>query len=178
MSVRIMSTAVAIFVSAVANPVFAQHPAMPAGMTHEEHVRQMQKDADLKQRGDAAMGFDQGKTTHHFRLTADGGAIEVEANDPADGASREQIRGHLRAIAAAFADGNFDAPVATHDEVPTGVSALQRLKAVVTFSFEEAPSGARVRIRTSNREARQAIHEFLRYQIREHRTGDPLTIGT
>ena len=25
-----------------------QHPGMPAGMTHEEHMKQMQKDAELK----------------------------------------------------------------------------------------------------------------------------------
>ena len=83
---------------------------------------------------------------------------------------------HLRAIATEFANGVFDAPVATHDEAPTGVSTLRRLKAAVVYSFEEAPSGARVSIRTTNRKAREAIHEFLRYQIREHRTGDPLTI--
>ena len=39
-----------------------QHPSMPAGMSHEEHQKQMQKDADLKRRGEAAMGFDQDKT--------------------------------------------------------------------------------------------------------------------
>src|SRR5205085_7213599 len=30
---------------------------------------------------DEGMGFSQAKTTHHFRLTADGGVISVEAND-------------------------------------------------------------------------------------------------
>jgi hypothetical protein len=34
----------------------AQHPAMPAGMSHEEHRKQMARDAELKKRGDAAMG--------------------------------------------------------------------------------------------------------------------------
>jgi hypothetical protein len=32
-------------------------------------------------------------------------------------------------------------------------------------------------IATSHRKARGAIHEFLRYQIREHATGDSLTVG-
>jgi hypothetical protein len=177
MSIRIISVAVVIFGSAMADAVFVQHPAVPVGMTHEEHLEQMQKDADLKRRRDAAMGFDLDQITHRFGLTPTGGAIEVEANDPTDAVSREQIRVHLRAIATGFASGVFDAPVATHDEVPTGVAVLQRLKALVTYSYEEAPSGARVSIRTTNREAREAIHEFLRYQIREHRTGDPLTIG-
>jgi hypothetical protein len=34
-------------------------------------------------------------------------------------------------------------------------------------------SGGRVRIHTSNARAVQAIHEFLRFQITEHQTGDP-----
>jgi hypothetical protein len=33
-----------------------------------------------------------------------------------------------------------------------------------------------VRIATSNAEALDAVHAFLRYQITEHKTGDPLTL--
>lgn len=40
----------------------AQHPAMPAGMSHEEHLRHIKKDDELKQRGGPAMGFDKDKT--------------------------------------------------------------------------------------------------------------------
>jgi len=36
----------------------------------------------VNQHGDQVMGFSHEKTTHHFRLYADGGAIEVTANDP------------------------------------------------------------------------------------------------
>jgi hypothetical protein len=54
-----------------------QHPTMPQGMSHEEHLKQMEKDKALKKRGTDAMGFDQEATTHHFKLTPKGGAIEV-----------------------------------------------------------------------------------------------------
>ena len=37
--------------------------------------------------------------------------------------------------------------------------------------------GGRVRLRTSNPEALAAIHEFLRFQIEEHRTGDPVEVN-
>src|SRR5471030_1607559 len=77
----------------------AQHPAMPPGMTHEEHLAQMKKDAEMKQRGAEAMGFDQETTTHHFRLTTTGGVIEVSALAPGDTAGRDQIRAHLKEIA-------------------------------------------------------------------------------
>lgn len=63
------------FLTTIAGPVGAQHQAMPPGLTHEEHLAQLQKDAELKKRGAAAMGFDQDKTTHHFILAADGGSI-------------------------------------------------------------------------------------------------------
>src|ERR1051325_10910151 len=80
----------------------AQHPAMPQGMTHEDYLAQMQKDADLKRRGAAVMGFDQDRTTHHFRLTPTGGAIEVTVNDPHDDALRQEIREHLKTITDDF----------------------------------------------------------------------------
>ncbi len=155
----------------------AQHPAMPAGMTHEQHLEQIQKEADLNKRGTAAMGFDQGVTTHHFRLTADGGSIDVTINDPSDTRSLAQIRSHLTDIATQFANGDFSGPFATHAEVPPGVSTLQERKDSIRYRYEDMRHGGRVVIATSDAKARTAIHEFLRYQIREHATGDSLTVG-
>src|SRR5258706_5405262 len=110
--------ALAVVLCCTASPAFAQHPTMPAGVTHEEHQAQIQKDAELKTRGAAAMGFDQDKTTHHFKLFGTGGAIEVVANDAADQGTVAQIRTHLTEIATEFARGDFGKPVATHAELP------------------------------------------------------------
>jgi hypothetical protein len=126
----------------------------------------------VDQRGDHVMGFSHEKTTHHFRLFADGGAIEVTANDPKDTDSRDQIRMHLSHIARMFAEGNFQAPMLIHDRVPPGVQVLQRLKAEVRYRYEEIDGGGRIRIVTRNPEALPALHEFLRFQIADHRTGD------
>jgi hypothetical protein len=153
-----------------------QHPTMPPGMTHEEHLRELQKDAELKRRGAAAMGFDQDSTTHHFRLTAKGGAIEVTLKDPLDAAGLEQIRSHLREITGQFAAGDFATPLATHGEVPPGVSMMQDRKTAIAYAYEDITVGGRVRIVTADATALEAVHDFLRYQIREHATGDPLTI--
>jgi len=144
--------------------------AMPPGVSHEEHQRQMQK------RGAATMGFDQDTTVHRFLLSSDGGAIEVRAKDPADTATCEQIRRHLHEIAGAFAGGDFSKPFITHAEMPPGVAVMQQRKAAIRYAFEELPSGGRVRITTHDATAQQAIHEFLRYQIREHGTGDPTKV--
>jgi hypothetical protein len=43
--------------------------------------------------------------------------------------------------------------------------------------YLETPGGGRVDIVTTDREALSALHEFLRYQIAEHRTADPLTVN-
>ncbi|MFN7981718.1 MAG: class I SAM-dependent methyltransferase [Vicinamibacterales bacterium] len=152
----------------------AQHTAMPAGMTHEEHMAQMKKDAEMKQHGNMAMGFDQDKTTHHFLMTAEGGSIAVDANDASDQASRDQIRTHLKEIAVAFGQGDFGKPLETHSEFPPGVPVMQRLQKDISYTYQETPHGGIVRMVTANAEARAAIHEFLTYQITEHKTGDPL----
>jgi hypothetical protein len=130
--------------------------------------------AEMDRRGDQAMGFSQAKTTHHFLLKRDGGAIEVEANETADQESRGRIRQHLAHIAQMFSEGDFNTPMFIHAQNPPGASAMKRLKAEIKYEFEKTERGGRVSIRTSNAEALTAIHDFLRFQIIEHRTGDPL----
>ena len=38
----------------------------------------------------------------------------------------------------------------------------------MTFKYEGTPEGGRVKITTSDPKATRALHELLRYQIREH----------
>jgi len=135
------------------------------------------QDEKMNERGDHVMGFDHTKTTHHFRLLANGGSIEVAANSTQDKQSRDQIRMHLGHIAKMFADGNFNAPMLIHDQVPLGVPVMQKLKSDIQYKFEETEQGARIRISTDSPAALHAIHDFLRFQIKEHKTGDPLDVG-
>lgn len=139
------------------------------GETHSEHDAHLKK---VNEQGDQTMGFSHEKTMHRFRLFADGGAIEVTAKSAEDAESLGQIRTHLGHIAKMFSDGNFEAPMLTHGKIPPGVPVLQKLKADVIYTYEELENGARVRIKTSNPEALAAIHEFLRFQITDHGTGD------
>ena len=152
--------------------VAVQHSSMPAGMSHEDHKKQM---AEMKQRGDAAMGFDQDKVRHHFLLTPNGGVIEVSVNGEAGAATLLQIREHLQSISKQFTAGDFKSPLATHAEAPAGVSVMMDRKDRIRYAYEETPYGAKVVINTKDRKARTAVHDFLRYQIREHATGDPIT---
>jgi hypothetical protein len=77
--------------------------------------------AGVNARGDQGMGFSHEKTTHHFHLLADGGAIEIQSNEPTGAASQEAIRLHLAMIAVMFSQGDFAIPMFIHATVPPGV---------------------------------------------------------
>ena len=160
--------AAALITTTAAFGVYAQqegqHPT--EGHGHDAHAK------GVNERGDRVMGFDHEKTTHHFLLYADGGAIEVSANSADAAESRDQIRKHLGHIARMFAGGNFKAPMLIHGQTPPGVEAMQRLKAEIKYEYEETERGARVRITSSDAEALAAVHDFLRFQIKDHKTGD------
>jgi hypothetical protein len=59
-----------------------------------------------------------------------------------------------------------------HGQTPPGVPTLLRLKNEVTYTYEELEKGGRVVIVTKNKEARDALYAFLRFQISDHKTGD------
>jgi hypothetical protein len=141
-------------------------PAAGEADGHDAHL------AAVNKRGEMAMGFSQSETTHHFILQPDGGVIQIEVNDPKDELNRERIRQHLAHIARLFAAGDFDTPMLVHARTPPGVPTMSRLKAEIVYAFEETESGARIRVKTRNAEALAAVHEFLRFQIEDHQTGD------
>ena len=80
---------------------------------------------------------------------------------------------HLQHQAKKFSLGDFSAPELTHDRVPPGVPQMQKLKASISYEYEEIERGARLRISSKNPAAVAAIHDFLNFQIADHQTGDP-----
>jgi hypothetical protein len=146
---------------------------------HQEHMKAAsQHQADVEKHGDEAMGFPHDKTTHHFRLYSDGGAIEVTVNNSKDSENMQAIRSHLTHIVAMFSNGEFSIPMFVHDQVPHGVPVMKEKHAEISYAFEMLPTGGSVRIKTTNPEALKAIHAFLRFQIEEHHTGDTTDIGS
>jgi hypothetical protein len=136
--------------------------------TDHEHANH-----DMDRRGAQGMGFDQKTTTHHFQLKQDGGTIQVTANSTDDKAAVDQIRKHLQHIAQAFQSGDFNIPMFVHDQTPPGVPVMVRMKDQIRYRYEEIDNGGRVVISSKQPEAVTAVQEFLRFQITEHRTGDP-----
>ena len=123
------------------------------------------------------MGFDQTKTTHHFSLYEDGGAIEVSVNDPADAVNRDAIRAHLPHIAAMFGAGNFDAPMEVHAQQVPGTAEMAKLKDRLAFKYVETPRGGRVDVVTTDKDALAAVHAFLKFQIADHKTADSTVVS-
>ncbi|MBI3405027.1 MAG: hypothetical protein HY046_06175 [Acidobacteria bacterium] len=153
-------------------PLHEQHmkEKNAAGSGHEHDFAAMNK------RGEDAkgMGFSQSETTHHFLLQKSGGAIQVEVNDASDAANRDALRKHLQVVAESFSKGDFSIPNFVHGADPNGVKELRKLKTAVQYRYEELPNGARVVMTSKSFAGIEALHSFLRFQIYEHRTGDPL----
>ena len=146
-------------------PMHAQHAAQSHQTIVESH-------------GDQAMGFPHDKTAHHFHMMADGGTIEVTVNDKSDKVNTTAIRSHLSHIAMMFSGGDFSTPMFIHDRVPPGVTTMRLMKSAIHYTYEEMPTGAQVRIKSDDPVAVAAVHDFLRFQIREHQTGDSLEVAT
>jgi hypothetical protein len=117
------------------------------------------------------------KSLEDRKMSKDGGAIEIQADNPNDAASGEAIQSHLAKVAEMFSQGDFNLPMLIHATVPPGVDTMKRLKNEIRYFTEMNKESARLRIRTENSEALEAIHEFLRFQITDHRTNDPMEVG-
>jgi hypothetical protein len=130
--------------------------------------------AGVNSRGDNAMGFNHMATTHHFVLRSYGGDIDVSANDPKDTDSRDHIRHHLSMIQRKFSAGDFTDPMFIHDRVPPGVPEMK--SGNVKYDYATTPKGARLKLTATNEKTIAAIHDFLKFQIEDHQTGDPETV--
>jgi len=163
----------ALLLSLFASPVFAQEAkpddAMKDCPMHDQHAAHH---ATVEKNGDQAMGFPHDKTTHHFRVSSDGGSIEVTVNDSNDKANLDAIRSHLSHIATMFSNGDFSTPMFIHDGIPPGVTTMKLMKSAIRYTYEEMPSGGRIQLRSDDRIGVASIHDYLRFQITDHQTGD------
>jgi hypothetical protein len=126
--------------------------------------------AAMQARGATGMGVDQYTSTHTFEPRPDGGRITL-VRDVEDSAGVDQIRAHLRAIATAFAAGDFTTPAFVHSGEVPGTDVMSAKRAQIHYRADAIPRGGELIMQTSDSAALDAIHRFLAYQRREHRTG-------
>jgi len=53
---------------------------------------------------------------------------------------------------------------------------MKKLRKKIRYDVEETPDGAYVKVSSRNPQAVAAIHNFLKFQIQDHQTGDPQTV--
>lgn len=113
------------------------------------------------------MGVDQYTSSHKFDDLPDGGRITLlRAVDDTVGAAR--IRSHLRAIAGAFAAGDFSSPMIVHAKDVPGTRVMSAKRAVIRYSVRALERGGELTIRTRDPDAIRAVHEFLAFQRAAH----------
>jgi hypothetical protein len=144
--------------------------------------------------------FDREKAAVHFTLFTDGATIDLQVVHPTDDVTRHSVEIHMQKVAMALTAGDFaavrsaKAPAPQHTTLHVvtpsgrpaagdastffvpGVATLTRLAREVKYTYVETPDGGRVDIRTASSEALSALHEFLRFQISQHATGDPVDV--
>jgi hypothetical protein len=59
-----------------------------------------------------------------------------------------------------------------HGTTPPGVPTMKKLHDQIHYHYEQTGTGGKIVIDTANPKTLSAIHDFLRFQISEHRTGD------
>ena len=157
--------------AALVSMFLASSPVGVAAQSHGGHVDSRDDTAfrAMQMRGRVVMGVDQYTSIHRFDALPDGGRIELQ-RDRDDTAGALAIRDHMRAIARAFAAGDFSAPATVHLETVPGVRVMRARRKAIRYETSDLARGAALRIRTSDRDAVAAVHEFLAYQRREHRT--------
>ncbi|HKH92940.1 MAG TPA: hypothetical protein VKA54_14120 [Gemmatimonadaceae bacterium] len=148
-------------------------PVRGSAQSHDahDHSSATRKDSAfgaMQARGKQAMGVDQYTSVHRFDDLEDGGRIELQRDrDDVEGVAA--IRVHLRAIARAFAVGDFSTPATVHLESVPGSATMRARRRAIRYEPVDLPRGAALRIHTRDWEAIAAVHQFLAYQRREHR---------
>ena len=151
-------------------PMHAQHMAAAKAEAvradgSAEHGRHVDSRHDT-------FGMSHDKSTHSFRLFADGGAIELRATNAVDEATISAIRGHLQKITEQFQKGDFSTPSFVHGYTPDGVAQLEQFRSAISYHYERLDRGGRIRITTKGADALAAVHAFMRFQVIEHRTSN------
>lgn len=170
---RIFPLLLALAVASLPSAVAAQQGHDHAAHHPRPAAQQSAPDsafAALQARGREAMGVDQYTSTHRFDALPDGGRIELQ-RDASDAEGIATIRAHLRAIADAFARGDFATPAFVHDEPVPGTELMAARRDAIRYEYRDLPRGGEVRIVTNDPEAVRAIHAFMAFQRGDHRAG-------
>jgi hypothetical protein len=134
-------------------------------------------DSEINARFSKSLGTDANRIFQHYYLVKAGGVIELTAKDPADKSSVAAVQKYLETQKDLFEKGKNEGDAEVHGKVADGVPVLKKLRNEITFFTVKSEEGAVLRMFSTNEQARQAIQDFIKFQINEHKTGDPLVVA-
>ena len=132
--------------------------------------------AEALSRNSQLLGFDLNKTNQHFYLYKNGGAIDISAKNIDDVGSIAAVRRFLEKQEKAFAAGDIELQKQVYTELPPSLLIIRKLKNEISFSYTSTDEGGALRMFTINNKARDAIHEYLKHEIKANQTDDPVTV--
>jgi hypothetical protein len=158
-------TAALVFVAACDSP-------KRAAVGTPQPLSAQQADSQFKamnERHGETIGDDPMALEHQFVQQPDGGDIILERQIHED-LGINQIRAHLLLISRSFARGDFSLPGFVHEKPVPGTAVMAERADKISYTVEDLEHGGVVHIRTSDPEALKAVHDFIAFQIAEHRT--------
>jgi hypothetical protein len=122
--------------------------------------------------------FDKTRTKLHFELLPNGGAIDLTAKSPPNAKTEEELQALAQYISASLASGNFALQIFVEPVAPPNLPQLTKHKDDFAYQIEKVANTTRIRIATTDMVALQALHDFLRFEIVAHKTGDSMADPT
>jgi len=130
---------------------------------------------EMNARFSKALGAGLDKVALHFYLVKNGGVIELASKDPNDTGTIEAIRKYLQSQKDLWEKGK-DPVTEVHAKAPESANLMRKLRNDITFYAAKTDTGAVLRMFSINEQARDAIQDYLKFEITEHKTGDSPTI--
>lgn len=132
-------------------------------------------DPALLSRATKVTGFDSERVTRHFYVLKNGGAVEITAKDTNDEATVKAIQAHLKKESDQLTKGNFEIVTGIYGRTPETAPQLKKLRDEITYATVPQENGGVLRMLTVNPTAKSAVHDYLRFQIDQWKSGDPTT---
>ena len=133
-------------------------------------------DQEIAQRFSHSLGVTLDKVVVHFYLVKNGGVIELAAKDANDNTTINALQKYLQNQKELWEKGKESAVTEVHAKPPEAALTMRKLRNDITFYMAKTDNGGVLRMFSINDQAKNAIQDYLKYEIAEHKTGDSPTI--
>ncbi len=129
----------------------------------------IERQAEVAERGKDVMPFSLKATTHIFTKTSEGGIQRVVAKHIADAGQTKLMRIHLQEIKQQFLKGDFSGPSHIYGEDMPGLDVLGSTKrAQITIGYREVKGGAELAYGTPDPVIVAVLHKWFDAQLSDH----------